>query len=267
MSFLSWVDDSFENIFRAVDRSVEHHTSGFFHDLEMWEVLESIRHCFITGPVGRGKTLLSFALGHRCIELHHVRGIFANVKHTFASTDTVANAFVVIDEAYEFMDNRYSVDNFKFYGGWSRKTNTIWAFPSVYGIDKRVRGLIIERVADLQIIPVRGWLYVWHTVDGRKGWFILWRPERYFGTYATRQAPINDGGALDSLMGLLPEGIELVQAGRQSSSVFRLDKKIVDKVSNLENVIDSLVSRIDDLERRIAGYAVTAREEGKNVWE
>lgn len=236
---------------------------GLFHDEDFWEVLSSIRTMFVTGRLGSGKTLLSFAAGQRAIGIKMSRGVMANINHRFRRLDTVANAMCVIDEAWQIMDNRYSVDNFSFYGAWSRKTNTVWAFPSVYGVDKRVRGLQVERVVDVAILPVRIWVYRYFSADGRKGWFGLSYPERFFGTYATKQAPLNDGGALDSLMSLLPEGIELVQRGRGKGRVWKTpgsDEKARSGVAELQGTVRAILDRLLALEGGgVASDAVIAR--------
>jgi hypothetical protein len=81
----------------------------------------------------------------------------------------------------------------------------------VYGVDLRVRNLQCERIADINLLPIRAWLYRWQNVWGDKGHFVLALPEEYYGSYDTKAIPVDDGGAVDSLMSLVPEGAQLVQ--------------------------------------------------------
>lgn len=268
--------------------------SGFWHDEDFWEAFSGIHTAFITGRLGSGKTLLSFAMAHRAMQLHFSSGVYANIPHAFPRNFvrgytvlqpgddevqtygafepvdplhdrmSIENAFVVIDEAWQIIDSRYSVSNFSFYGAWSRKSNTFWTFPSVYAIDKRVRAMSVERVADIAVLPIRIWVYRWASADGRRGWFGLSRPELYFGTYKTRAVPLNDGGALDLLMAwaqrVAGEGVlELVQRGnsrrregKPASDVFtkRLEATN-EKVSGVWQVVSIFGNRVDELEKRI----------------
>jgi len=215
----------------------------FFNAENFFEMFVQIRDVFITGRKGSGKTLLAFAMADYALQNRFVSGVFANIPHRFPVAQSVANAFVIVDESWQFIDNRFSKSTYSFMGAWSRKTGSLWAFPSVYGVDLRVRNLQVERVADINLLPVRVWIYRWESVWGDKGHFALIRPERYYGTYDTRAIPVDDGGAVASLMSLVPESIKLVHRGRQGGE----DYPVVSSVD-----IRSLEARVSELERRVS---------------
>jgi hypothetical protein len=217
---------------------------------DFFEAYIGVRDCFITGRKGSGKTLLAFAMAQYALEHKFIKGVLANIPHKLPKRDTVKDSFVIIDESWQLIDNRFSKADYSFMGAWSRKTNTLWAFPSVFGVDLRVRNLQVERIADISLLPVRCWLYKWENCWGDKGHFLMVRPEQYFGVYDTHAIPINDGGAIDSLMSLLPPGIQLVQKkGRVSSResqnvvpVVSLDDyhALVERVRELESLVEQL---------------------------
>ncbi len=180
---------------------------------DFFESFSGVRDVFITGRKGSGKTLLAFAMADYALTNKFVKGVFANIPHNFPVARSVKDAFVIVDESWQFIDNRFSKSTFSFMGAWSRKTGSLWAFPSVYGVDLRVRNLQVERIADINLLPIRAWLYKWVNCWGDKGHFLLVRPEEYYGTYDTKAIPVDDGGAVDSLMALVPEGSKLIQRG------------------------------------------------------
>jgi hypothetical protein len=218
----------------------------FINAEDFFEVFTQIRDVFITGRKGSGKTLLAFAMAGYALDNHFVKGVFANIPHRYPVAPTVQDAFVIVDESWQFIDNRFSKSTFSFMGAWSRKTSSLWAFPSVYGVDLRVRNLQVERIADIRLFPVRVWLYRWQNVWGDKGHFFLVRPEAYYGLYDTKAIPVDDGGAVDSLLSLVPEGLQLVQ--RIGGSRSRRDGEFASAVATL-NDFRSLESRVTELER------------------
>jgi hypothetical protein len=221
-----------------------------------FESFAGVRDVYITGRKGSGKTLLAFAMADYALTNKFVKGVFANIPHNYPVAASVKDAFVIVDESWQFIDNRFTKGTYSFMGAWSRKTNSMWAFPSVFGVDLRVRNLEVERIADLNLLPIRAWLYRWANCWGDKGHFLLVRPEQYFGTYDTKAIPVDDGGAVDSLMALVPEGVKLVQRGgvstvgkRRNGNGSDSSVMAVDSVATLE----TLVKRVDELERIVGG--------------
>ncbi len=226
----------------------------FLNAEAFFESFTQIRDVFITGRKGSGKTLLSFAMARYALDNKFVAGVFANIPHAMPKAASVANAFVIVDESWQFIDNRFSRGTYSFMGAWSRKTNSLWAFPSVYGVDLRVRNLQCERIADINLLPIRAWLYRWTNCWGDKGHFVLVRPEEYYGSYDTKAIPVDDGGAVDSLMSLVPDGAKLVQRGGGSRAsrgtngfeslpaVATLGdlRALQDRVAELERIVEQL---------------------------
>lgn len=225
----------------------------FINAEAFFETFTQIRDVFITGRKGSGKTFLAFAMAQYALENRFVAGVFANIQHELPKAPSVKDAFVIVDESWQFIDNRFSKSTFSFMGAWSRKTNSLWAFPSVYGVDLRVRNLQCERIADINILPIRAWVYRWQNVWGDHGHFLLARPEAYYGLYDTKANPVDDGGAVDSLMSLVPEGAKLVQrmgGGRGSRSVTNNEFEGVPAVATLGD-FRALQSRVAELERLV----------------
>ncbi len=239
-----------------------------FHDEDFWEVFLGIHDCFITGRKGSGKTLLAFAMGHKALRMGYIKGIYSNISHSFRRSRTVAYSMVVYDEPWQGIDARYSVQNYSMIGAYSRKTFTLWVYPSVYAIDKRCRGLEVQRAFQLAALPVSAWIYKWASADGDKGWFGLTEPEKYFGTYATHEIPYNDGGALDNLLSLIPEGVETIHGGKRGAHMVRAGVAS-DKLPGVEKRIDELEELVHELSTRVAGLesgAATGAETGSFGW-
>jgi hypothetical protein len=216
---------------------------------DFFESFAGVRDVFITGRKGSGKTLLAFAMADYALKNKFVTGVFANIPHNFPVAKSVKDAFVIVDESWQFIDNRFSKSTFSFMGAWSRKTGSLWAFPSVYGVDLRVRNLQVERIADINLLPVRAWLYKWSNCWGDKGHFMLVRPEQYYGTYDTKAIPVDDGGAVDSLLSLVPEGSKLVQrgGGERKGRSYGTTESIV-PIITLDD-FKALAQRVVELER------------------
>ena len=225
----------------------------FLNAEAFFESYTQIRDCFITGRKGSGKTLLAFAMAGYALENKFVQGVFANIPHNYPPAASVANAFVIVDESWQFIDNRFSKSTFSFMGAWSRKTNSLWAFPSVYGVDLRVRNLQCERIADINLLPVRAWLYRWTNCWGDKGHFLMVRPEQYFGTYDTKAIPVDDGGAVDSLFSLVPEGAKLIQRGGSRVTRGNGNGSTTEGMVPVGTYGDyqTLAKRVDELERLV----------------
>ena len=101
-----------------------------------------------------------------------------------------------------------------------------------------------ERIADITLLPVRAWVYRWVNCWGDRGHFLLVRPEKYFGVYDTNAIPVDDGGAVDSLFSLVPDGAKLIHRGqlsRQGSSVpYAEYQALVRRVESLEVLVEQL---------------------------
>lgn len=183
---------------------------GFFHFSDFEEKLLHYHTLYITGELGSGKTLLAFALGHYCIQQRYVEGIWTNVPHTFPVSRDITNSFVVFDEAGIAIDSRLSSSTYSMYGAFARKSNTIYTFPSVIAVDKRCRNLEVLRIADIELLPFRIWIYSWYCTNGARGWFGLSYPETMFNTYDTKAVPFDDGGILEAFCAKYPEAIEFM---------------------------------------------------------
>jgi hypothetical protein len=168
--------------------------------LEAWMLY---RVCWIQGGLGSGKTLLSVALGHHLLRMGLVDGVLANLPtvlppRIYGDDGFLDRRVIIFDEAWTHLDSRNSMVNTSDYGGYARKYESFWVFPSVHQIDKRMRSVVVWRAARLNFKPfINAWLYRWELELEYKqegGWFLLLDPERYFGWYDTAHVPVSDGG-------------------------------------------------------------------------
>ena len=147
------------------------------------------------------------------------------------------------------------------YSMWARKSNSVYLYPSVNAVDKRVRNLEVLRVFAIDLLPRQLWIYHWQSTYKEKGYFLLYNPEKYFGLYDTKFVPTGDGGTLEAIVSMYPEAVWEIIEARQGNRL----QKLVEKYLPRENVsgsrrsggsqsFSSGVSRaeFDELKREVA---------------
>jgi hypothetical protein len=171
---------------------------------------------------------------------------------------SVIESVMILDEAWQFMDNRHSMLNEQqtFYGAWARKNDSFWIFPSAIGIDVRVRRLEVARVSDVQMLPFTCWVYKWSNEYHDSGWFAWLNPEQTFGSFHTKWKPRNDGG-IYAMVRASAGDIDLIQdfkgkGGKSGGSSMELDY--------LGRQLGSLSARVAALESALNGNGVLRRD-------
>ena len=178
---------------------------GFVGHRLFWSNFTDFYTCFIAGGLGKGKTLLAFALAHLLVWEGYVDRVFSNIPSLLTDqvSAPVVDACVIFDESWITLDSReWSGGQANTYGAFLRKTNTYMVFPSRITIDKRFREFWVQRVFNAWVFGVPLWVYEWRLESGmtrERGRFGLWRPERYFGLYDTAARPAGDGGISEAL--------------------------------------------------------------------
>lgn len=167
------------------------------------DMFSRTRILYISGELGTGKTLLSFALADLLMSNGLVWGVWTNVNHSFPVRKQLTRTVFILDEGAEHMDARDSASEFQGYGLYLRKLNSYFIVPCVNAPDKRARQMEAYRIADLSFLDL--WLYGYKSVNRKSsGWFMLTYPQDYFGKYDTRQIPDDDGGMSEAFNEIRP---------------------------------------------------------------
>lgn len=179
----------------------------------MLELYASLfRTCWIDGRYGGGKTLLAIALAERLIASGTASGIVSNtplmlpgaaepaIFDEFSEvTETVENAVIIYDEAWQDLGMGASPGAVRQYMAYLRKQNLILLMPSVLPLSRQVRVLRVWREFNGLPFGLPFWIYRYKIegtpVAGRKRdkWdvFWLWNPRRLFKYYDHLARPDN----------------------------------------------------------------------------
>lgn len=159
----------------------------------------SMRVVAIYGTLGFGKTALAFAIARHLLHKSYVDGVISNVPHClppgiYGDDGMINNKCVILDEAWMSNDARTSMTNTRSYGGFARKFRSVWLFPTVHEIDKRLRALLIEPVKK----TIKG-ESVWSlstAYNGYRSEILRFKtnPKDVYGLYSTEGIPSDDGG-------------------------------------------------------------------------
>jgi hypothetical protein len=235
------------------------------------EAFEGMHDLYLAGRKGGGKTTLSFVLADHFLRSGICSGVWANIPHTYPVATSLQSAFIILDEAAQFFDARFSAMGFDLYTMWARKTDSFYVFPSVHAVDVRARNLQAIRLFDMDAIPgLRIWFYGWESTYKEKGMFILVNPSHWFGTFDTKAIPTNDGGLLEAIVSVNPAAVvEMLEArsgmrlkkllasygygGETNSPMMRGGRAARGDVADLNHLVDKLTQRVDELERLING--------------
>jgi hypothetical protein len=178
---------------------------GFMRQLTL------VRQCWLKGGVGSGKTLLAVAIAEELCRLKITLGAVSNIPTSLpihawrdplpgddsGSPRGIRGAVVIFDEAWTVADNRTFSTNPRQYGAFARKLETMWLYPSVIAIDKRMSVLSVQRQykISLPFFP-EIWAYKWTLDMGEQqdsGAFYLINPKTFYGKFDTAYVPLDDG--------------------------------------------------------------------------
>jgi len=146
------------------------------------------RNIWFRGRLGGGKTLGSVAFASHLIKQGVYKYALANMPLALPAPPDgfLYDCVVIYDEAWVDMDARSFMSNPRQYGAFARKLRTCWFYPSVFGVDKRLRPVWVERKWMIDFFPGQLWVYKWGVDLGYssdEGVFFLWRPSAYFKLY------------------------------------------------------------------------------------
>jgi hypothetical protein len=223
-----------------------------------------------------GKTKLAYCLGKILIKQGIVKGAIANIPTKLPLPPEwwfVFDALVLYDEAWQNLDNRSSMSNPREYSSWAGKTRSIWLYPSVIALDKRVSYLWCEPVGRIHVpglstlvlmlrqVPIVSsivqltpldWFgdtvirFKWGLEMGENrsdsGSFLMIYPDGVNWEYASFWAPQDDGGISDALA----RTIAVLEAEQNSG---------------LERYLDATYERLGDL----SGYERAIAESATNI--
>jgi hypothetical protein len=199
--------------------------------------LVGMKVLWLAGRFGGGKTLLSFALGLWLQKQGYTRHIYSNIPSQVADPVPVpeppgfalhsdpetgkpkAYASVIFDEAWILLDAReWNKNVARSIGAFLRKYDIFLLLPSVFSIDKRFRNFYVQRVLNCYAFGLPCYVYKWGLKMGfvdETGFFGLWRPSDYFGTYDHLATPGDDGGLVAAMAATsqLPDSVESVFTG------------------------------------------------------
>jgi len=172
----------------------------FFGGDRFLENCMQMRMIWWRGRLGGGKTsgavgLASWLISEGIAGMQYAAGNFP-IDLPEHESGFLFDTVVICDEAWQFLDARRFVTNERSFGAFARKTNSIWLFPSVYAVDKRVRPIHCEREIRFTVVPGELWVYKWGVDLGytqESGRFMLWRPGALFSMFDTDFVPDGDG--------------------------------------------------------------------------
>jgi len=163
--------------------------AGFFNHREFIWYVTNYKTLNIRGRYGSGKTLLSVALAYELWKQNYIKHILASFPMNGMKNqlDGIDGDFVMLlDEAGLILDSReFGRNASKEWLKDLRKRKIILVLPSVIDVDKRFRQVVVQRIFMFGNIF---WIYRYQVGDGlgvEDGWFGLWKPSWYFGTYDT----------------------------------------------------------------------------------
>lgn len=227
------------------------------------EAFEGMHDLYLAGRKGGGKTTLSFVLADHYMRSGACAGVWANIPHTYPVAVSLDHAFIILDEAAQFFDARFSSMGFDLYTMWARKTDSMYVFPSVHAVDMRARNLQAIRIFDMDMIPgFRIWFYSWESTYKEKGMFLLINPEKYFNTFDTKAIPTNDGGLLEAIVSVNPAAVVEMLEARSGMRLKKLlasygygaaDSPMLKGGRASRGDIADLMRRVDELERLYNG--------------
>ena len=189
---------------------------------DFFQALLGMHDCAITGRKGSGKTLLSVVIADYLLRQNYITGVWANFAHSLPLADSLVNALIIVDEAAQWADSRFSSMSYDLYSMWARKSNSIYLYPSVNAVDKRVRNLEVMRIYAIDLLPVQIWIYYWQSTYKQKGYFLLVNPEKYFGLYDTYGVPVDDGGTLEAIIAMYPDAVREMLEARSGNRIQKL---------------------------------------------
>lgn len=176
----------------------------FIHAGDFLELVQFTRNIWLAGRLGSGKTLLSVALAFEMRRLGVVDYVWSNFPIRVdllppPPDRLLRRTLIILDEAHQIINARDFQDNNREYGAYARKVQSVWLYPSIDTIDKRVRQVRVQRAFRVDFTPVGIWVYRYQLMLGDEhdqGWFLLWSPESVMGLYDHRYIPIDDAGIL-----------------------------------------------------------------------
>lgn len=164
---------------------------------EFLEYLTLFRVCAIMGRLGSGKTGLAVLLARWLIEQGYADGAITNfptiLPATLKDVDdlTLMDRVIVFDEGWQELDARsWSSNDTDSYGGFARKFNCYWLFPTVYPVDKRLRAITVRPHHENLITKRKVWTYTIDTGEPKPtgGQFSV-RPRDFYGLFSTAYVP------------------------------------------------------------------------------
>ena len=171
------------------------------------KLMVSFRVLWLAGRFGGGKTLLSFALSAWLYNNGYADRIYSNIPSPLCSdlddTTKLWKSAMVLDEAWVLLDAReYSKNVSRTIGAFLRKYDLYLLLPSVFPVDVRFRSFYVQRTFNGMILGLPLWVYSWRLnsgVSSDRGWFGLWMPQKFYGSYDTMATPSDDGGLLGAM--------------------------------------------------------------------
>jgi hypothetical protein len=193
------------------------------------QLLRAFRVVWLKGRFGGGKTLLSFALAEEFLRRGWVRYCLSNIGSVWCDRvedvflrDTKLDAFVIVDEAGQFLRSSVQLDN---YVAYSRMMNLFLILPSVMPVPVRARFMSVIRVWNMQAFGVPFWLYrcdLNYAGENDKFYFGLWKPREYYGVYDTESFAADDGGMSDTIARFAKENISRKRGDELRSSAIKI---------------------------------------------
>lgn len=177
----------------------------FLNATEFFKALKTHRSVFLTGPQGEGKTSLGTMIAIELRKHGAVSHIWANFTMRYADRiqPPILDGVSVMDETHQFLDARnFQSNNTSGYFAYSRKRNLYMVMPSVFDVDKRLRGLCIRRTYPLKNLI---WFYRWwegeEDSQEKPRRLAIWKPQEVFSCYDTlaETGMQPDGGYADAL--------------------------------------------------------------------
>lgn len=170
------------------------------------QAVHQFRSVWVKGRYGGGKTLLSVVLAHRLAERYGYE-IASNIPVTGgrllkpSSAPPKSRTVVLFDEAWLALGEGVGQKRILQYMAFLRKQDLVLLMPSVLELGKKAFYLWIRRRYNFGVFGIPLWVYEW----GMRGaWkkkdistFMMWFPQRAFGSYDTLAQPEQIGVLFD----------------------------------------------------------------------
>lgn len=160
--------------------------------------LPKVRHLYISGMLGGGKTLLAYYLAMLALREGWVDRIISNIPSPISITAEdaadIRHSAIILDEAWQFLSTRAEAVS---YGAALRKLGVLLLMPSVFPPNQLLSSFSAQRLLNLYPLGLPVWVYRYYLGYRSfrdSGVFCFLNPHLVAGWYDTEAYPAEDYG-------------------------------------------------------------------------